>query len=488
MQVEFSGRDDADYVRMTSAHRPGPPSFGSVLGWSVAVILAAAAVVVAHAVEVAGDWRNYQLLLDYENDLSSTEEYLRKLQDQTASSWGWSIALPAQLVCGVLFVIWTYRSRRNAEVLCAAPHRLPRAWAVAGFLPIVNWLLPPLVIDDIQRASDPATPTNARRLAANSTTPLVVLWWIGFITGSILLFVAYLLGVAPRLGTAGTDLAALGMLAGFSGMLSLGAAAVTLAVILLRVTRWQEARAPLAATAEDGAEMEPPVSVRPDLAQHAAPPPVRPLEPVGVLGTVAAGLSLASVAGPAIVAMAASGYGEGGNAKKGTPEYEAAMDDWAPLMLFGLLTWTLTVFVAGSLFLFWLLRARINAEIVNPAAQRLGRGWVLGGWFVPVGNTIIPAVVVDDVYRVSHHGSTSIRWPVVVWWLAWVAAWTVAAIGLAYLVPAMLWTATALFALAAALLTTVVMQIDRGQQRAALAHSRVASPESGSPLVGRSTA
>ncbi|MGK8503285.1 hypothetical protein [Nocardia asiatica] len=36
------------------------------------------------------------------------------------------------------------------------------------------------------------------------------------------------------------------MPAGFSGMLSLGAAAVTLAVILLRVTRWQEARALLA--------------------------------------------------------------------------------------------------------------------------------------------------------------------------------------------------------------------------------------------------
>ncbi|MGY2031416.1 DUF4328 domain-containing protein [Nocardia gipuzkoensis] len=465
MQVEYSGRDDTGYVARTPPGRSAPQTFRSVLGWAVAVLLAATVVVVARAVELVEYWRNYALLRDFEDRVSSAE-HLRELEGQTALSWASSVALFAQLVCGVLFVIWTYRSRRNTELLCAATHRLPSGWAIAGFLPIVNWFLPPVVVDDIQRASDPATPPNAARLAANSTTPLVVIWWIGFVTGSTLLFAASLFGIAPRSGAAGTDRAALGMLIGFGGLLLLVAAAVTLAVIVVRVTRWQEARASAIVPADGTAHLQPPVSIQRNPGRHIAPPPRRPLEPVGVLGAVAAGLSLTVVAATAVVAMAVSGYGSVENTKKGTAEYEAAMDDWAPWILSGLAMWTLAVFSAGSVFLFWLLRARINAEILDPDAQRLGRGWALGGWFVPVGNFIVPAIVVDDVYRVSHRGSSPLRWPVVTWWLAWVAAWVVGWIGLAYLVAPMLWMSALLYALAAVPLTTVILRIDAGQRTA----------------------
>ncbi|MGK8523832.1 DUF4328 domain-containing protein [Nocardia asteroides] len=476
MQAGYTGRDNGGFDAMTLPPRATAPSFRGVRGWAVAVLVAMVGVVLARVMELVDYWHAYQLLRDHEKSLLSAGQSVREIEDQTASSWASSVGWFAQMVCGALFVVWTYRSRRNTESFCAAPHRLSRGWAVAGFLPIVNWFLPPVVINDIQRASDPATPPDASRLVANSTTPLVLIWWTGFVTGSTLLFVAYLFGIAPRSGAAGTDRAALGMLIGFGGVLLLVSAAVTSTVILFRVTAWQEAKAPVAPRA--CAEVEPPVPVQRNLGHHSPPPSVRPLAPVGALGNAAAALSVAVVAGPTIVAIALPRYRDVENAREGTPEYDAAMDDWAPLMLFGLLTWTLTLFLAGSVFLFWLLRARLNAETLDPAGQRLSRGWAVGSWFVPVGNVIIPAIVVDDVYRASRHGMAPARWPVVAWWIAWVSAWAVGWIGLAFAAAPMLWVSALLFALAAPLLTMVILHINAGQ-RAALSQTRLAADGSG---------
>jgi hypothetical protein len=48
-------------------------------------------------------------------------------------------------------------------------------------------------------------------------------------------------------------------------------------------------------------------------------------------------------------------------------------------------------------FLTWSWRARSNAERLCPLPHRLGRGWVIGGWFVPT----FPLIVLEDVWRTS---------------------------------------------------------------------------------------
>lgn len=71
----------------------------------------------------------------------------------------------------------------------------------------------------------------------------------------------------------------------------------------------------------------------------------------------------------------------------------------------------------GIVFLIWLWRARINAEILGgPDSQRRGRGWTIGGWLCPIVNFWFPYRIVTDIYRVST-GRRADPSPVVrLWW------------------------------------------------------------------------
>jgi hypothetical protein len=70
----------------------------------------------------------------------------------------------------------------------------------------------------------------------------------------------------------------------------------------------------------------------------------------------------------------------------------------------------------------WLWRARVNVDVLSPTSpQARSRGWVWGGWLVPVVNLWFPFQVVRDVLRVrSHHPSSGSRvgW----WWGAFIVA------------------------------------------------------------------
>jgi hypothetical protein len=69
-------------------------------------------------------------------------------------------------------------------------------------------------------------------------------------------------------------------------------------------------------------------------------------------------------------------------------------------------------FVATCL---WLWRARVNVEVLSPTSPHArSRGWVWGGWLVPVVSLWFPFQVVRDVLRVrSHHPASGSR---VGWW------------------------------------------------------------------------
>lgn len=60
------------------------------------------------------------------------------------------------------------------------------------------------------------------------------------------------------------------------------------------------------------------------------------------------------------------------------------------------------VLVAGIVFLVWLWRARLNAELIaGPESQERDRGWTVGGWICPVVNLWFPCQIVRDVYQAS---------------------------------------------------------------------------------------
>ncbi|RSM51286.1 hypothetical protein DMB66_42175 [Actinoplanes sp. ATCC 53533] len=88
----------------------------------------------------------------------------------------------------------------------------------------------------------------------------------------------------------------------------------------------------------------------------------------------------------------------------------------------------LLLMLAGIAFVGWLHRARTNLD--GPGEELAwSRGWSIGGWFLPIGNFVIPQLVVSEIDRVSQRRADEVegrpherRRGVVV---AWVVLWSV---------------------------------------------------------------
>jgi hypothetical protein len=69
--------------------------------------------------------------------------------------------------------------------------------------------------------------------------------------------------------------------------------------------------------------------------------------------------------------------------------------------------------VAAATFIVWLHQARRDAGRLGGEPE-WAPGWVVGGWFIPVANLVIPYLVVRDVWRAG--GPLAPRAPVSRWW------------------------------------------------------------------------
>ncbi|WP_344629781.1 DUF4328 domain-containing protein [Streptomyces glaucosporus] len=114
----------------------------------------------------------------------------------------------------------------------------------------------------------------------------------------------------------------------------------------------------------------------------------------------------------------------------GSPRYGA--DPLMPADLLyaapGLL-WTLALVATAIPFLMWFHRSRLNAEAFDAAGQRMGAGWAVGAWFVPVANLWLPKRIADDVWDASSPPGAdgtvryrASRGPLNAWWALWLAA------------------------------------------------------------------
>jgi len=60
-----------------------------------------------------------------------------------------------------------------------------------------------------------------------------------------------------------------------------------------------------------------------------------------------------------------------------------------------------SVLVLAPWFIAWLWRAAKNQQALRREPERLGSGWAIGGWFIPLANFVIPVLVVQDLWRGS---------------------------------------------------------------------------------------
>lgn len=94
--------------------------------------------------------------------------------------------------------------------------------------------------------------------------------------------------------------------------------------------------------------------------------------------------------------------------------------------LAGSLQWIILIATA-VVFIIWFYRVRSNADVFAGDVCTRGKGWTIGGWFIPVGNLWIPSQVAREIWTASAQtaadGSwrTVSRWPITAWWTLWVA-------------------------------------------------------------------
>jgi hypothetical protein len=170
-----------------SSRAPQPPLdrwFSSERAMGLASSILIGLVTVTTWATAWSDWYSYQTLKKYADDPDQLGE-----ADLISGSLGIVAAL-ALLAAAVVFIVWLWRVRWNAEMFCRGEHRFTRGWVLGSWIcPVVNLWYPKQVVDDIVAASDPATDPHTTSLKDLPGTRLVWAWWltwvVGLVTGNI---------------------------------------------------------------------------------------------------------------------------------------------------------------------------------------------------------------------------------------------------------------------------------------------------------------
>jgi hypothetical protein len=89
----------------------------------------------------------------------------------------------------------------------------------------------------------------------------------------------------------------------------------------------------------------------------------------------------------------------------------------------------LTVIGVGVVTIVWLWRAVANLDLWPNPPRRLGPGWAIGGWIIPIAGWIIPKQLLNDAWRgASAEGTGGRPWSKIAvpgiltgWWACWIA-------------------------------------------------------------------
>jgi hypothetical protein len=159
-------------------------SFRSVNGLGTAVSILICVIVLARAVLAASEWYTYKVVKDYVEGRVKDPDRLDR------ADFVWSLAgsglMLAVLAAGVVFIVWLWRARGNAELFCYGRHRRGRGWVIGGwFCPVVNFWFPKQNVDDVIAASDPRTAPLFPDLRRIPRQGLVLAWWLTWIATEV---------------------------------------------------------------------------------------------------------------------------------------------------------------------------------------------------------------------------------------------------------------------------------------------------------------
>ncbi|MET9627543.1 DUF4328 domain-containing protein [Lentzea sp. NPDC006480] len=159
---------------------------------------------------------------------------------RAADAFSVMVNLPGLLVtiaAGVVFIVWIYRSRQNAErVTYPVDHRHSRGWAIGSwFTPVVNLWYPAQIVQDVWRAFDPAQ--QDRPLEARDKHGFIAVWWAAYLAMS------YVGGAMGRLALADAELSVVATWTWVTTAFTV-IAAVLAVVLIKRLTELQDQTRP----------------------------------------------------------------------------------------------------------------------------------------------------------------------------------------------------------------------------------------------------
>jgi hypothetical protein len=126
------------------------------------------------------DWNQYRTHKTYGGNPDKLAE-----ADLISGSLG-IVAAAALFSAAVVFIVWLWRVRWNAEMFCRGEHRFTRGWVLGSWLvPVVNLWFPKQVVDDIVAASDPRTDPRTPTLKGIPGSRLVWAWWLTWVPGLV---------------------------------------------------------------------------------------------------------------------------------------------------------------------------------------------------------------------------------------------------------------------------------------------------------------
>ncbi|MEU6343522.1 DUF4328 domain-containing protein [Streptomyces sp. NPDC046977] len=148
--------------------------------------------------------------------------------------------------------------------------------------------------------------------------------------------------------------------------------------------------------------------------------------PLGLANAVTALLGLAMAIDLFVIAADINLYITAGT---WSPDDLAAVSEAGPAdVLVGLsaLLQSIGLVATAVVFIIWFHRVRGNGEVFSPSGFDKGRGWAIGGWFVPIGNFFIPYRIARDTWTASTQRAPDGSWRpartgiVTAWWFVWI--------------------------------------------------------------------
>jgi hypothetical protein len=159
--------------------------FSSERAMGLAAAILIGVVTLISALTAVSDWHSYRVLRAYEQGPIRDPQRLERADLISGSLW--IVSSIVLLAAAIVFLVWLWRVRWNAEMFCQGAHRHTRGWVIGAWIcPVVNLWFPKQVVDDVLAASDQRTPARIDTLRGIPGTPLVWGWWLAGVAGFLL--------------------------------------------------------------------------------------------------------------------------------------------------------------------------------------------------------------------------------------------------------------------------------------------------------------